>query len=68
MAAQAEDPLAHHRRVVREAGPDGRPQVERENAELIAQRPELATTLAGELRCLRTILHVVFAEQVARLG
>ncbi|WP_238996031.1 hypothetical protein [Azotobacter chroococcum] len=43
-------------------------QVERENAELIAQRPELATTLAGELRCLRTILHVVLAEQVARLG
>lgn len=43
-------------------------QVERENAELIAQRPELAATLAGELRCLRTILHVVLAEQVARLG
>ncbi|WP_349569901.1 HipA domain-containing protein [Azotobacter salinestris] len=42
-------------------------QVERENAELIAQRPELAATLAGELRCLRTILHVVIAEQVARL-
>lgn len=43
-------------------------QVERENAELIAQRPELAATLAGELRCLRSILHVVIAEQVARLG
>lgn len=43
-------------------------QVERENAELIALRPELAATLAGELRCLRTILHVVIAEQVARLG
>lgn len=42
-------------------------QVERENAELIAQRPELAATLAGELRCLRSILHVVIAEQVARL-
>ncbi len=42
-------------------------QVERENAELIAQRPELAATLAGELRCLRTIQHVVLAEQVARL-
>ncbi|SFB54685.1 HipA domain-containing protein [Azotobacter beijerinckii] len=42
-------------------------QVERENAELIAQRPELAATFAGELRCLRTILHVVIAEQVARL-
>lgn len=42
-------------------------QVERENAELIAQRPELAATLAGELRCLRTIQHVVIAEQVARL-
>ena len=42
-------------------------QVERENAELLAQRPELAATLAGELRCLRTIQHVVIAEQVARL-
>lgn len=42
-------------------------QVERENAELIAQRPELAATFAGELRCLRSILHVVIAEQVARL-
>jgi len=42
-------------------------QVERENAELIALRPELAATFAGELRCLRTIQHVVIAEQVARL-
>lgn len=43
-------------------------QVERENAALIAQRPELAATLAGELRCLRAIQHVVIGEQVARLG
>jgi serine/threonine-protein kinase HipA len=42
-------------------------QVERENAELIAQRPKLVATLAGELRCLRAILHVVIAEQMARL-
>ncbi|MEE4465709.1 HipA domain-containing protein, partial [Azotobacter chroococcum] len=39
-------------------------QVERENAELVAQCPELAATFAGELRCLRTILHMVIAEQV----
>ena len=43
-------------------------QVERENAGLIERRPELAATFAGEMRCLRTILHVVIAEQVARLG
>ena len=43
-------------------------QVERENAELIAQRPELTATFAGELRCLRSILHMVIAEQVARLS
>jgi len=43
-------------------------QIERENAELIERRPELAATLAGELRCLRAILHVVIAEQVVRLG
>lgn len=43
-------------------------QVERENASLSAQRPELAATFAGELRCLRAILHVVIAEQVARLS
>lgn len=43
-------------------------QVECENAELIERRLELAATLAGELRCLRAILHVAIAEQVARLG
>ncbi|GAB3470838.1 hypothetical protein GCM10027398_20700 [Azotobacter salinestris] len=35
---------------------------------LITQRPELAATLVGELRCLRTILHVAIAGQVVRLG
>ncbi|WKN20195.1 HipA domain-containing protein [Azotobacter vinelandii] len=43
-------------------------QVERENAVLIDRRPELAATFAGEMRCLRAIIHVVIAEQVARLG
>jgi serine/threonine-protein kinase HipA len=42
--------------------------VERENAGLIDEHPELAATFAGELRCLRAIVHVVIAEQVGRLS
>ena len=41
--------------------------VEAENAGLIAQRPELAATFAGELRCLRAIVHNVITEMTSRL-
>lgn len=41
--------------------------VEAENAALLVQRPALAATLAGELRCLRTITHNVINHMVARL-
>jgi serine/threonine-protein kinase HipA len=42
-------------------------EVEAENAGLVAQRPELAATLAGESRCLRTIVHVVIKDMAAKL-
>lgn len=37
-------------------------EIEHENAGIAHARPELSATLAGEARCLRTILHVVFKE------
>ncbi|MFH1814165.1 MAG: HipA domain-containing protein [Pseudomonadota bacterium] len=43
-------------------------QVEAENARIADVRPDLSATMAGESRCLRTILHAVIkqmAEQVA---
>jgi len=43
-------------------------EIETENAQLIATRPELSACLAGELRCLRAILHTVIktmAQQTA---
>lgn len=42
-------------------------QVEQENNEWLVARPELAATLAGELRCLRTIVHGVIREMAKRL-
>ena len=42
-------------------------EVEAENAGLVAQRPELAATLAGESRCLRAIVHVVIKDMAAKL-
>jgi len=42
--------------------------VEFENAALLQHNPELAATFAGELRCLRTILHVVIKEMADKLS
>ncbi len=42
-------------------------EVEAENRLLIDTRPALAATLAGELRCLRTIVHSVIKEMAGRL-
>jgi len=41
--------------------------VETENRALLAQRPALAATLAGELRCLRGIRYVVIQEMACKL-
>ena len=43
-------------------------KIEAENAQLIAVRPELSATFAGETRCLRAIHHVVIKEMAGRLG
>ncbi len=42
-------------------------EVEAENRRLIDTQPALAVTLAGELRCLRTIVHGVIKEMADRL-
>jgi len=39
-------------------------EVESENAEITHARPELSATMAGEIRCLRTILHPVIKGMV----
>lgn len=39
-------------------------EVEAENARIAKERPELSPTLTGELRCLRTILHIILREMV----
>ena len=42
-------------------------EVEAENAHIAQERPELASTLGGELRCLRTIQHTIVKHMVKRL-
>lgn len=42
--------------------------VEQDNAAMLAVRPELRATFAGELQCLRAIRHIVIAEMVNRLA
>lgn len=41
-------------------------EVEAENAQIAAARPELSATMAGESRCLRALLHAVLKEMVKR--
>lgn len=43
-------------------------EVETDNARLLQARPELAATLAGEARCLRTLLHTVIKEMAQQLA
>ncbi len=43
-------------------------EMEEENRSLIRSKPELAATLAGESRCLRTIVHGVIKEMATRLS
>ncbi len=37
-------------------------EVQQENSNLLRERPELAATFAGEMRCLRAIVHVVIQD------
>ena len=43
-------------------------EVEAENARIVQRLPELSATLAGELRCLRAILHTVIKEMVKQIA
>lgn len=43
-------------------------EVEATNAALAEQRPQLAATLAGELRCLRVIVHTIIGDMVRQLS
>lgn len=43
-------------------------EVETENAQIAHARPELSATMAGESRCLRTILHTVVKEMAKQIA
>lgn len=43
-------------------------EVEAENARIAHARPELSATMAGESRCLRTILHTVLKETTRQIA
>jgi len=43
-------------------------QIEVENARMLASRAQLASTFAGEMRCLRAVLEIVIREMVTCLG
>ena len=66
--ATAREHVARLTRAVREQAQALLAEVERENQELSAARPELRPTLAGELRLLRAVVTIVIAEMAARLG
>lgn len=44
------------------------PSVEAENARIAHARPELSATMAGESRCLRTILQIVIKETTKQIA
>lgn len=43
-------------------------EVEAENAEIVRTRPELAATMAGEIRCVRAIVHTVLKDMVKQIA
>ncbi len=43
-------------------------EVESENADIAHMRPGLSATMAGESRCLRSILHTIIKDMAKRLG
>lgn len=42
-------------------------EVEQENVRLLEQRPALAATFGGEMRCLRAIVHVIIRDMCAQV-
>ena len=43
-------------------------EVEAENAEIVGVRPELAATMAGEIRCVRAMVHTVLKEMAKQIA
>jgi serine/threonine-protein kinase HipA len=43
-------------------------EVEAENAEILLVRPELAATMAGEIRCIRAIVYTVLQEMAKQIA
>lgn len=43
-------------------------EVEAENTEIVRARPELAATMAGEIRCVRAIVHTVIKEMAKQIA
>jgi len=43
-------------------------EVKAENAQIVQRCPELSATLAGELRCIRDILHTVLKEMTKQIA
>lgn len=43
-------------------------EVEAENAEIVLTSPELAATMAGEIRCVRAIVHTVLKEMAKQIA
>lgn len=43
-------------------------EYEQDTAKILLQQPQLSATMAGESRCLRTILHVVIKQMVQQIG
>jgi serine/threonine-protein kinase HipA len=43
-------------------------EVEAENAEIVLVRPELAATMAGEIRCIRAIVYTVLQEMAKQIA
>ena len=43
-------------------------EIEVENAQIVQTRPELSATMAGESRCLRSIVHTVLKEMTKQLA
>jgi len=60
--AAAKRQLAFMRKNIQEQATLLLEEVQQENADLLQQRPELAATFAGEMRCLRAIVHVVIQD------
>jgi serine/threonine-protein kinase HipA len=43
-------------------------EVEAENAEIVGVRPELAATMAGEIHCVRAMVHTVLKEMAKQIA